>query len=63
MFSLGCLVSNGRWALLGGIRLGGSATGGIRRKWGNKGSKTFSKLKFDNLFLQKVRAFVCEVYK
>ena len=26
VFSLGCLVSNGRWALLGGIRLGGSAT-------------------------------------
>ena len=29
MFSLECLVSNGRRALLGGIRLGGSATGGI----------------------------------
>ena len=26
VFSLGCLVSNGRRALLGGIRLGGSAT-------------------------------------
>ena len=26
VFSLGCLVSNGRQALLGGIRLGGSAT-------------------------------------
>ena len=30
VFSFGCLVSNGRRALLGGIRLGGSATGGIR---------------------------------
>ena len=30
VFSLECLVSNGRQALLGGIRLGGSATGGIR---------------------------------
>ena len=30
VFSLECLVSNGRRALLGGIRLGGSATGGIR---------------------------------
>ena len=30
VFSFGCLVSNGRQALLGGIRLGGSATGGIR---------------------------------
>ena len=28
--SFGCLVSNGRGALLGGIRLGGSATGGIK---------------------------------
>ena len=28
VFSLECLVSNGRRALLGGIRLGGSATGG-----------------------------------
>ena len=26
VFSFGCLVSNGRRALLGGIRLGGSAT-------------------------------------
>ena len=26
VFSFGCLVSNGRQALLGGIRLGGSAT-------------------------------------
>ena len=26
VFSLGCLVSNGRQALLGGIRLGGSTT-------------------------------------
>ena len=30
VFSFECLVSNGRQALLGGIRLGGSATGGIR---------------------------------
>ena len=30
VFSFGCLVSNGRRALLGGIRLGGSAIGGIR---------------------------------
>ena len=30
VFSFGCLVSNGRQALLGGIRLGGSAIGGIR---------------------------------
>ena len=30
VLSLGCLVSNGRRALLGGIRLGGSAIGGIR---------------------------------
>ena len=30
VFSLECLVSNGRQALLGGIRLGGSAIGGIR---------------------------------
>ena len=30
MFSLECLVSNGRRALLGGIRLGGSTTCGIR---------------------------------
>ena len=30
VFSLECLVSNGRRALLGGIRLGSSATGGIR---------------------------------
>ena len=30
VFFLECLVSNGRQALLGGIRLGGSATGGIR---------------------------------
>ena len=28
--SFECLVSNGRQALLGGIRLGSSATGGIR---------------------------------
>ena len=26
VFPFECLVSNGRWALLGGIRLGGSAT-------------------------------------
>ena len=30
VFSLECLGSNERQALLGGIRLGGSATGGIR---------------------------------
>ena len=30
VFSLECLVSNGRQTLLGGIRLGDSATGGIR---------------------------------
>ena len=30
VFSLECLVSNGRQAPLGGIRLGGSTTGGIR---------------------------------
>ena len=30
VFSPECLVSNRRRALLGGIRLGGSATGGIR---------------------------------
>ena len=30
VFSLECLVSNRRRALSGGIRLGGSATGGIR---------------------------------
>ena len=30
VFSLKCLVSNERTALLGGIRLGGSATYGIR---------------------------------
>ena len=30
VFSLGCLESNGRRVLLEGIRLGGSATGGIR---------------------------------
>ena len=30
VFSFECLVSNGRRALLGGIRLGGSAIGGIR---------------------------------
>ena len=30
VFSPECLVSNGRQALLGGIRLGGSTTGGIR---------------------------------
>ena len=30
VFALECLVSNGRRALLGGIRLGGSATGGIK---------------------------------
>ena len=29
VFSFECLVSNGRQALLGGIRLDGSATGGI----------------------------------
>ena len=29
MFSLECLLSNGRWALLRGIRLGGSATSGV----------------------------------
>ena len=29
VFSLGCLVSNGSRALLEGIRLGGSTTGGI----------------------------------
>ena len=30
VFSFECLVSNGRQTLLGGIRLGSSATGGIR---------------------------------
>ena len=30
LFSLEYLVSNGRQVLLGGIRLGGSTTGGIR---------------------------------
>ena len=30
VFSFECLVSNGRQTLLGGIRLGGSVTGGIR---------------------------------
>ena len=33
VFSLGCLVSNGRRALLGGIRLGGSATRRGLRTW------------------------------
>ena len=32
VFSFECLVSNERRALLGGIRLGGSATGGIRAR-------------------------------
>ena len=34
VFSLGCLVSNGRRALLGGIRLGGSATMRMRAQGG-----------------------------
>ena len=34
VFSLGCLVSNGRRALLGGIRLDGSATATVVQGWG-----------------------------
>ena len=30
-------------------------------KWGNKASKTFYKIKFDNKFFSKNRTFVCEV--
>ena len=42
VFSFGCLVFNGRQALLGGIRLGGSATCGIREQ--------MRKYSFKNLF-------------
>ena len=42
VFSPECLVSNGRQALLGGIRLGGSATCGIREQ--------MRKYSFKNLF-------------
>ena len=42
VFSLECLVSNGRQALLGGIRLGSSTTGGIREQ--------MRKYSFKNLF-------------
>ena len=46
-----------------GIKLVGSAKVVSEHKWGDKASKPFSKLKFDNLFLQKVRAFTYEIYK
>ena len=32
-------------------------------KWGNKDSKTFSKLKFDNKFFQKLGRFYAKLYK
>ena len=55
-------MSNGRQVLLRGIRLGGSAIGGIRAAIEEiRLRKPFSKLKIDNPCLQKVRTFVCEV--
>ena len=55
-------MSNERQVLMGGIRLGGSIIGGIRaHKWGNKASKIFSKIKFDNKFFQRIGRFYYEV--